>query len=173
MKRSKLILLTISIMLVLYCGAVIFLTKPDDFAYSFLFGESRTEATEIATAPVEQKVQEPTPAVQPVSHPETKVEQAPVNQPEVAPAAAEPVVEVPVAEEPVIESPVVEQPVEEPKAVEAEDIEAISERLEATDGIAFQAAENPIEISAEEYDQARTQARDSAIEDLLSTLIDE
>ncbi|MFC2821488.1 MAG: dephospho-CoA kinase [Sphaerochaeta sp.] len=39
MKKTKLILLTVLIILVLYCGAVIFVTKPDTFAYEALFGE--------------------------------------------------------------------------------------------------------------------------------------
>lgn len=37
MKKTKLVLLTILIILVLYCGAVIFVTKPDSFAYTALF----------------------------------------------------------------------------------------------------------------------------------------
>lgn len=40
MKKSKLILLTVLMILVLYCGAVIFVTKPDSFAYSAIFGDS-------------------------------------------------------------------------------------------------------------------------------------
>ena len=39
MKKSKLILLTILMILVLYCGAVIFVTKPDSFAYGAIFGK--------------------------------------------------------------------------------------------------------------------------------------
>lgn len=37
MKKTKLVLLTVLIMLVLYCGAVIFVTKPSSFAYDALF----------------------------------------------------------------------------------------------------------------------------------------
>ena len=37
MKKNKLILLTILIVLAIYCGAVIFVTKPDSFAYDSLF----------------------------------------------------------------------------------------------------------------------------------------
>lgn len=40
MKKNKLILLTIMMVLVLYCGAVIFVTKPNSFAYSAIFGDS-------------------------------------------------------------------------------------------------------------------------------------
>ena len=39
MKKSKLILLTILMILVLYCGAVIFVTKPNSFAYSAILGD--------------------------------------------------------------------------------------------------------------------------------------
>ena len=38
MKKNNLVLLTVLIMLVLYCGVVIFVTKPSDFAYEALFG---------------------------------------------------------------------------------------------------------------------------------------
>ncbi len=37
MKKNKLVLLTILIMLVLYCGVVIFVTKPESFAYGAIF----------------------------------------------------------------------------------------------------------------------------------------
>ncbi len=37
MKKNKLILLTILIVLAIYCGAVIFVTKPESFAYDSLF----------------------------------------------------------------------------------------------------------------------------------------
>ncbi|MCF0261723.1 MAG: hypothetical protein HUK23_02290, partial [Sphaerochaetaceae bacterium] len=37
MKTTKLVLLTVLLMLVLYCGAVIFVTKPDSFAYEAFF----------------------------------------------------------------------------------------------------------------------------------------
>ena len=39
MKKNKLILLTIMMVLVLYCGAVIFVTKPNSFAYNAIFGD--------------------------------------------------------------------------------------------------------------------------------------
>ena len=42
MKKTKLILLTIMMVLVLYCGAVIFVTKPNSFAYSAVFGDNAT-----------------------------------------------------------------------------------------------------------------------------------
>ena len=45
MKKSKLILLTILMILVLYCGAVIFVTKPDSFAYSAIFGDNNPRPT--------------------------------------------------------------------------------------------------------------------------------
>lgn len=45
MKKSKLILLTILMILVLYCGAVIFVTKPDSFAYGAIFGDNNTRST--------------------------------------------------------------------------------------------------------------------------------
>jgi hypothetical protein len=44
-KKSKLILLTILMILVLYCGAVIFVTKPDSFAYSAIFGDTNPRPT--------------------------------------------------------------------------------------------------------------------------------
>ena len=40
MKKNKLILLTILMVLVLYCGAVIFVTKPNSFAYDAIFGDN-------------------------------------------------------------------------------------------------------------------------------------
>ena len=40
MKKNNLVLLTVLIMLVLYCGIVIFVTKPSDFAYEALFGDA-------------------------------------------------------------------------------------------------------------------------------------
>lgn len=42
MKKNKIILLTVLIMLVLYCGAVVFVTKPDTFAFSGILGDSNT-----------------------------------------------------------------------------------------------------------------------------------
>ncbi|MBO6000278.1 MAG: hypothetical protein J6P81_00670 [Spirochaetales bacterium] len=44
MKKSKLILLTVLMVLVLYCGAVIFVTKPDSFAYGAIFGDNGPRA---------------------------------------------------------------------------------------------------------------------------------
>ncbi|MBO6049296.1 MAG: hypothetical protein J6P33_05915 [Spirochaetales bacterium] len=44
MKKSKLILLTVLMVLVLYCGAVIFVTKPDSFAYGAIFGDNSPRA---------------------------------------------------------------------------------------------------------------------------------
>ena len=38
MKKNKLVLLTVLIVLVLYCGAVIFVTKPNTNAYAAIFG---------------------------------------------------------------------------------------------------------------------------------------
>ena len=49
MKKSKLILLTILMILVLYCGAVIFVTKPDSFAYSAIFGDTNPRSTASST----------------------------------------------------------------------------------------------------------------------------
>lgn len=40
MKKNNLVLLTVLIMLVIYCGIVIFVTKPSDFAYEALFGDA-------------------------------------------------------------------------------------------------------------------------------------
>lgn len=45
MKKNKLILLTVLIILVLYCGVVIFVTKPDSFAYSAVFGDAQGRVT--------------------------------------------------------------------------------------------------------------------------------
>lgn len=42
MKKNKIILLTVLIMLVLYCGAVVFVTKPDTFAFSGILGDYNT-----------------------------------------------------------------------------------------------------------------------------------
>lgn len=42
MKKNKIILLTVLIMLVLYCGAVVFVTKPDTFAFSGILGDNNT-----------------------------------------------------------------------------------------------------------------------------------
>ena len=55
MKKSKLILLTILMILVLYCGAVIFVTKPDSFAYGAIFGDgsTRTSASSAQSSAVE------------------------------------------------------------------------------------------------------------------------
>jgi len=43
--KSKLVLLTVLIMLVLYCGVVIFITKPDSFAYDAVFGKTDSRVT--------------------------------------------------------------------------------------------------------------------------------
>ena len=45
MKKNNLILLTVLIMLVIYCGVVIFVTKPSDFAYEALFNDKDQAAT--------------------------------------------------------------------------------------------------------------------------------
>lgn len=42
MKKNKIILLTVLIMLALYCGAVVFVTKPDTFAFSGILGDYNT-----------------------------------------------------------------------------------------------------------------------------------
>ena len=52
MNKSKIVLLTILIVLVLYCGAVIFVTKPNTNAYEGLFG-SKDNSAPAATAPAE------------------------------------------------------------------------------------------------------------------------
>lgn len=44
MKKNKLVLLTVLIVLVLYVGAVIFVTKPNTNAYSAIFGSSEKAA---------------------------------------------------------------------------------------------------------------------------------
>lgn len=41
-KKNKIILLTVLIMLALYCGAVVFVTKPDTFAFSGILGDYNT-----------------------------------------------------------------------------------------------------------------------------------
>ncbi len=46
MKKNNIILLTILIMLVIYCGAVIFVTKPEGFDISSLFTNTATLSTE-------------------------------------------------------------------------------------------------------------------------------
>ena len=60
MNKSKIVLLTILIVLVLYCGAVIFVTKPNTNAYEGLFGSTNTApATE---TPAVEKTQADTKA---------------------------------------------------------------------------------------------------------------
>lgn len=53
MKKTKIILLTILIMLVIYCGAVIFVTKPEGFDVSSFFATSapQTEPVKISLDP--------------------------------------------------------------------------------------------------------------------------
>ena len=46
MKKNKIILLTVLIMLVIYCGAVVFVTKPEGFDVSSLFTYSATMTEE-------------------------------------------------------------------------------------------------------------------------------
>ncbi len=41
-KKNKIVLLTVLIMLVIYCGVVIFITKPETFAYSGILGDYNT-----------------------------------------------------------------------------------------------------------------------------------
>lgn len=53
MNKSKIVLLTILIVLVLYCGGVIFITKPGSNAYQGLFGSAGGNAAAQA-APVSQ-----------------------------------------------------------------------------------------------------------------------
>ena len=48
--KSKIVLLTILIVLVLYCGAVIFITKPGTNAYQGLFGSTGNAAAQTAPA---------------------------------------------------------------------------------------------------------------------------
>ena len=55
MNKSKIVLLTILIVLVLYCGAVIFVTKPKTNAYEGLFGSNNNAPA--ATAPADDKTQ--------------------------------------------------------------------------------------------------------------------
>ncbi len=50
MKKNNIILLTVLIMLVIYCGAVIFVTKPEGFDISSLFTNNATLSTEDKTA---------------------------------------------------------------------------------------------------------------------------
>ena len=54
--KSKIVLLTILIVLVLYCGAVIFVTKPSTNAYESLFG-SKDNSAPAASAPSAEAVQ--------------------------------------------------------------------------------------------------------------------
>ena len=56
MNKSKIVLLTILIVLVLYCGAVIFVTKPNTNAYEGLFG-SKDNSTPAAAVPVAETTQ--------------------------------------------------------------------------------------------------------------------
>lgn len=49
MKKNNLVLLTVLIMLVLYCGVVIFVTKPSDFAYEALFKDADSSVKAPAT----------------------------------------------------------------------------------------------------------------------------
>ena len=56
MKKNKLVLLTVLIVMVLYCGAVIFVTKPNTNAYAAIFGSADNKVTVPAaaeTAPVD------------------------------------------------------------------------------------------------------------------------
>ena len=48
--KSKIVLLTILIVLVLYCGAVIFITKPGSNAYQGLFGSAGNASAQAAPA---------------------------------------------------------------------------------------------------------------------------
>ena len=62
MKKSKLVLLTVLIILVLYCGVVIFVTKPNAFAFDSLIKKSADSAATAATAaaaktPAEEKAE--------------------------------------------------------------------------------------------------------------------
>ena len=50
MNKSKIVLLTILIVLVLYCGAVIFVTKSNTNAYEGLFGSTNTAPAETPAA---------------------------------------------------------------------------------------------------------------------------
>ena len=50
MNKSKIVLLTILIVLVLYCGAVIFVTKPNTNAYEGLFGSNNTAPAAAASS---------------------------------------------------------------------------------------------------------------------------
>lgn len=50
MKKSKLVLLTVLIILVLYCGVVIFVTKPNAFAFDSIIKKSADSAATAATA---------------------------------------------------------------------------------------------------------------------------
>ena len=56
MNKSKIVLLTILIVLVLYCGAVIFVTKPNTNAYEGLFG-SKDNSTPAAAVPAAETTQ--------------------------------------------------------------------------------------------------------------------
>ena len=62
MKKSKLVLLTVLIILVLYCGVVIFITKPNAFAFDSIIKKSADSAATAATAaaaktPAEEKAE--------------------------------------------------------------------------------------------------------------------
>ena len=50
MNKSKIVLLTILIVLVLYCGGVIFITKPGSNAYQGLFGSAGNASAQAAPA---------------------------------------------------------------------------------------------------------------------------
>ena len=56
MNKSKIVLLTILIVLVLYCGAVIFITKPGSNAYQGLFGSADNAAPQATPASQEKTV---------------------------------------------------------------------------------------------------------------------
>ena len=62
MKKNKLVLLTVLIILVLYCGVVIFVTKPNAFAFDSIIKKSADSAATAATAaaaktPAEEKAE--------------------------------------------------------------------------------------------------------------------
>lgn len=54
MNKSKIVLLTILIVLVLYCGGVIFVTKPNTNAYEALFGSKDNNAPAATASATEQ-----------------------------------------------------------------------------------------------------------------------
>jgi len=75
-KKNKLILLTILIILVLYCGAVIFVTKPSSFAYNALFGKLDSKVT---TTPVQQSSTTQTTVAAPAAQIDTEALKAEVQ----------------------------------------------------------------------------------------------